>query len=56
MSGGHFDYSNDNLCHEIFGWEVSADYGECGFKQSKIARNNKAKQPSKHVARRNSHV
>lgn len=38
MSGGHFDYSNDRLCHEIFGWEVSADYGEAGFKQSKIAR------------------
>ncbi len=38
MSGGHFDYSNDRLCHEIFGWEVSADYGESGFRQSKIAR------------------
>lgn len=38
MSGGHFDYSNDHLCHDIFGWEVSADYGEAGFKQSKIAR------------------
>ena len=38
MSGRRFDYSNDRLCHDIFGWEVSADYGECGFKQSKIAR------------------
>lgn len=38
MSGGHFDYKNDYLCHDIFGWEVSADYGDHGFKQSKFAR------------------
>ena len=38
MSGGRFDYSNDHLCHEIFGWGVSANYGEMGFGQSKIAR------------------
>lgn len=38
MSGGHFDYRNDYLCHDIFGWEVSADYGNHGFKQSNLAR------------------
>lgn len=38
MSGGHFDYQNDNLCHDIFGWGVSPDYGDDGFNQSKIAR------------------
>lgn len=38
MSGGHFDYKNDYLCHDIFGWEVYADYGDHGFKQSKFAR------------------
>lgn len=38
MSGGHFNYSNDALCSEIYGWRISADYGEHGFKQSKLAR------------------
>lgn len=38
MSGGHFDYKNDYLCHDIFGWKVSANYGDHGFKQSKFAR------------------
>ena len=38
MSGGHFNYSNDNLCHDIFGWLISADYGERGFKKSSLAR------------------
>ena len=38
MSGGHFDYRNDNLCHDIYGWGVSANYGAKGFEQSKIAR------------------
>ena len=38
MSGGHFDYRNDNLCHDIFGWGISPDYGERGFDQSKLAR------------------
>lgn len=37
MSGGHFNYSNDTLCREIFDWEVSPDYGERGFKQSNLA-------------------
>lgn len=38
MSGGHFDYKNDYLCHEIFGWGVYPDYGDAGFKRSKEAR------------------
>jgi len=38
MSGGHFDYKNDTACHEIFGWAVSANYGERGFVQSNTAR------------------
>lgn len=38
MSGGHFDYRNDNLCHDIYGWGISPDYGDRGFEQSKIAR------------------
>ena len=38
MSGGHFNYQNDRLCHEIFGWGVSPDYGDKGFEKSKIAR------------------
>ena len=37
MSGGHFNYSNDTLCREIFDWGVSPDYGEHGFKQSNLA-------------------
>ena len=27
MSGGHFDYKNDSLCSELFGWDVYAQYG-----------------------------
>ena len=38
MSGGHFNYTNDHLCHDIYGWSISPDYGERGFKQSKFAR------------------
>ena len=38
MSGGHFSYDNDRACHEIFGWDLSPDYGERGFKQSRDAR------------------
>lgn len=38
MSGGHFNYQNDHVCCEIFGWGVNPDYGKEGFEQSKIAR------------------
>ena len=27
MSGGHFDYKNDQACEELFDYEVSPDYG-----------------------------
>ena len=27
MSGGRFDYKNDSLSSEIFGWDISARYG-----------------------------
>ena len=38
MSGGHFNYANGQLCHEIYGWSVSPNYGDRGFSQSKLAR------------------
>lgn len=38
MSGGHFDYRNDSLCHDIYGWSISPDYGDRGFGQSNLAR------------------
>lgn len=38
MSGGHFNYANDNLCEELFGWNMRADYGDNGFSQSTKAR------------------
>lgn len=39
MSGGHFDYSENQLAHSMFGWSMDVDYGEDGFSQSKVARN-----------------
>lgn len=38
MSGGHFDYSNDRACRDIYGWGLDCNYGERGFSQSKLAR------------------
>lgn len=38
MSGGYWNYENDNLAHNLFGWQVSPTYGEKGFKQSELAR------------------
>lgn len=38
MSGGHFSYHNDDLCHELYGWTVFPDYGDRGFNKSKLAR------------------
>ena len=38
MSGGHFDYVNDRLCDDIYGWEVTPYYGSRGFNQSSKAR------------------
>ena len=37
MSGGHWEYKNDSLAHEIFGWGMDPDYGEDGFSQSRLA-------------------
>lgn len=38
MSGGHFNYANDHLCHDIYGWGIYPDYGDRGFSQSNLAR------------------
>lgn len=38
MSGGCFNYRNDELCHDIFGWSVSPDYGKRGYDQANFAR------------------
>ena len=38
MSGGHFNYANDNLFHDIYGWGIYPDYGDRGFSQSNLAR------------------
>jgi hypothetical protein len=38
MSGGHWNYQNDSLANEIFGWCCSPDYGQDGFKQAAIAK------------------
>lgn len=38
MSGGRFNYRNDDACCEIFGWYISPDYGDDGFGKSKLAR------------------
>lgn len=36
MSGGRFDYANDNACYELFGYRVNADYGlgDVDYKES----------------------
>lgn len=38
MSGGHWEYRNDYLADDIFGWSISPDYGEDGFKKARKAR------------------
>lgn len=37
MSGGTFEYKQYGLAEEIFGYRMNLDYGEEGFKQSKMA-------------------
>ena len=37
MSGGHWNYKNDELAYEIFDWRLRPDYGEDGFSQSRLA-------------------
>ena len=36
MSGGYFEYRNDNLKTDIFGYEFYADYGVDGFKNQNV--------------------
>ena len=41
MSGGHWEYNNDNACGEIFTWDVTPCYGMGGKNYkiySKVAR------------------
>jgi hypothetical protein len=38
MSGGHWNYQNDVIAQDIFGWHMSPNYGERGFKQAALAR------------------
>ena len=33
MSGGHFDYSQDRLARDMFGWDLELSYGKRGFSQ-----------------------
>ena len=40
MSGGLWNYENDQAARAIFGWNMDADYGNDGFSQSKYARRN----------------
>lgn len=38
MSGGHWNYQNDVIAQDIFGWHMSPNYGQRGFKQAALAR------------------
>lgn len=38
MSGGFWNYANNDLANELFGWNMSAQYGKKGFSQAQIAR------------------
>lgn len=38
MSGGYFNYRNQSLADEIFGWNMSCRYGQYGFSQAAKAR------------------
>ena len=33
MSGGHWDYKNDSLAHEMYEW-MTPNYGDRGFCQA----------------------
>ena len=37
MSGGHWNYRNDYLARDIFGWHLNLDYGEEGFAERRKA-------------------
>jgi hypothetical protein len=38
MSGGRFNYVNDNAASELFGYKLYPDYGSEGFGQAAVAR------------------
>jgi len=38
MSGGHWDYKNDNVCYELFNWDVSPTYGIGSEGQKRYAK------------------
>lgn len=38
MSGGYWNYRNDTLASELFGYNLDAHYGEQGFEQANQAR------------------
>lgn len=38
MSGGRWDYRQERLADELYGYNISIDYGERGHRLSKIAR------------------
>lgn len=38
MSGGHWNYKNDDVCYELFNWDVSPTYGIGGKEQKRYAK------------------
>ena len=38
MSGGHWDYKNDNACYEMYNWDVTPTYGIGGKSQKYYAK------------------
>lgn len=38
MSGGHWDYKNDDVCYELFNWDVSPTYGIGSKEQKRYAK------------------
>ena len=38
MSGGHWNYKNDDVCHELFNWDVSPTYGIGSKEQKRYAK------------------
>lgn len=38
MSGGGFNYQQQSLAREMFGWNIDVDYGADGFSQAARAR------------------
>lgn len=38
MSGGHWNYKNDDVCYELFNWDVSPTYGIESKEQKRYAK------------------